>query len=210
MRCGHALAVAIREAMSMTTDTPIFGDRDFKDFADLLGVGPLSPELVDRLEVAALTYRFLRKLENRLDYSPTHSERRKLLNKAAVEARHLAGTLTLLHKSGADCSSKSRGITPDQLEKLANLLTEIAREIPRGGKNPENSRRILIRRLAEVYTAATGCPATRRHDYDTGKDYGPFLEFVRAVLARIDEPRLRGIEHVVRETVARNMKSDAR
>jgi hypothetical protein len=88
-------------------------------------------------------------------------------------------------------------IRADEVETWANNADAVLRSLPKRGAEEKRARHQLIRDLADIFHAI-GKQPTRRHNAMTGKDYGPFRDFVHLVLQSIDPNALRGSDHDIR------------
>jgi hypothetical protein len=107
-------------------------------------------------------------------------------------------TLDVATARALDSSNKHIGHVIAILESAERL----AESIIQGGGEPKSARRGLVQDLADIYYDASGKPPTRRHDPIGVKDYGPFLDFVRATLQLIDPGAVKGVEHDIRTVVS--------
>jgi hypothetical protein len=81
-------------------------------------------------------------------------------------------------------------------------------KIPKSGGRPKTAKLCLVRDLGEVYKEATGKDPTRRFptDAEVGhrKPYGPFFDFVAAVLAPFEERPCRGLDDIIKKYLEEN------
>lgn len=77
------------------------------------------------------------------------------------------------------------------------------------GQRPKKARRWFVLQLAYIWAEAHGGKRpTRRHDWHSGSDYGPFRDFVLSCLMPLDgSPQ--GLDDVIREVVGMGKNTGA-
>jgi hypothetical protein len=168
---------------------------------------PLSPALIDALELAGLKYILLQWAWEDERLTPTKRTMKKALfefkkgGASRAELARLHSTFQLINFDPE--------LSPDEIAEAIKELE--AREvfrmfgIPQAGAIPNKAREILVKDLADIFEAATGKKATLRHNWYVGAiyrrpedaDYGPFLDFVEAVLDCINPGHKKGIRNVI-------------
>ena len=107
---------------------------------------------------------------------------------AAIELKGIQAYLKALNKleQVADSYPAARNFLSHDYDKNLQRLKEAEKRLktrqskPERGRKPNVGARSLSLYLAQTYFALTGQKPTRRTDYNTGKYYGPFVEFVEA------------------------------
>jgi hypothetical protein len=184
-----------------------YSSEDLGRIAESLDPSALSNDQIKALRIAAQKYFGEAEFENKLgpDYQlppliSSRKDRRKALKRVANYARCLKDAL-------ADEAFKLLGndqrpvFDADALDKLATTADKVADNLPKGGPDPEVSRKLFVGDLVPIFEAVTQQRATRRHDPLSGLDYGPFLEFAKRALKPLNAGALKGLEHVVRKVL---------
>lgn len=119
--------------------------------------------------------------------------------------------LNALDLHGVDLSCDGAHVA--EVARLASEDIKQARPRPKNGRKSLDSRAVLFRELAEIYTAATGRPAkicTASGATDTeGQPIGRFFRFIRAAVAPV--PALAGLgNHALAKAVTRATRTNKR
>ncbi len=100
-----------------------------------------------------------------------------------------SNVLAQLARHGVDLSSCEGA----HVAAIANVAKEeLEEELKRTSYKRIFFRDIFLLELAEIYTTATGLPATINTNAETGQIYGPCFEFIRAAVAPI--PKLKKLK----------------
>ena len=188
---------------------PPYGPDDLKHLAEVLDVSVLSPSHIEQLQGAARGYILLTEIERKPgpdeDWEaalPNRSTRREALKNVATAARTLKEALedrAIVFLDEVDKLPVSDTVFLDELSQAAERATE---RIPLAGADPKDARITFLRCLADIYEDVTGQEPTRRHDYTSGLDYGPFLDFAKSAITPFYPEALKGLEHDVHKVVA--------
>ena len=87
---------------------------------------------------------------------------------------------------------------------------EIERNSPRPhrGRRPENNRAFLVNELAEIFKNNDARAAVRTN-WETGKPYGPFFDYLKAAFASSDDLKELS-DHAIAKFVKRTVKDKSR
>jgi len=73
-------------------------------------------------------------------------------------------------------------LTPTRLRSLLAYTAKWGKNPTRRGRHEKAWERSFVRVLSTIYFSVTGRVPSRRHNYITGEEYGPFRAFVHAVM----------------------------
>lgn len=144
----------------------------------------LSKFAVVRLQKAVANYQWGSIADNGIFSSSTNKGRRELLElivelcQQGAPGAEIEGVINVL--DGPTC--ELLGIMNiDDYRGIQHAAECALVEIHNSRPDPKRARRQFVRELARIYELMTGQRPTRRVTAD-GKDYGPFLDFVKAAL----------------------------
>ena len=192
---------------------PPYGPDDLEHLAEVLDVPVLSPSHIEQLKSAARVYILLTESERKPGPDeewkaalPNRSARREALKKVATAARTLKVALedhTIVYLDEVDKLPVSDTAFLDELSQAAERAAD---RIPVAGADPRKARITFLHHLADIYLDVTGQEPTRRHNYNSARDYGPFLDFAKSAITPFYPEALKGLEHDVHKVVAERHK----
>ena len=146
------------------------------------GITPLN---IEELQEAVEAYQWACSADKGGMFFRSNKERRRQLNRILELCAQKTSNEEVkqeLDELDAITSQLLAGAAAHDRQALQCAVQFALTKIPSSGPDRSRARRQFIGALISIYESVTGCPATRRYRYHR-REYGPFLDFVRAALA---------------------------
>jgi hypothetical protein len=169
---------------------------ELKKIANSIDLEKLSPNIVERLQQAVEGFQWGSVVDDKIYPSSTNKGRRKQLKKLVdlcVQCAPTEDISAVLSKLDAIASQLLGPINRTDPTSIKVAAETALSKIPASGPDPKRARLQYIQELTHIYRSATGKHPGRRvrmTEYEEPKEgennqdreYGPFLDFVRAAL----------------------------
>jgi len=183
---------------------PVYGPDDLQAFTGILKIENFTAEQAHQLQRAAWTFEFMNYTDQ---MRATRAERRKALNCIHDAAQKLKGALKSYNQMMVDDKVDLPFSDVGLLDSLAGAAKKATDSILQSGPDPKQARRTFVQDLGRIFQDATGKRPTLRTP-PGGRTYGPFLEFVKAALVKLDRYSVQGVERDATATAAKMKELD--